>query len=124
MISTIQLRGGVPMIRTQTRLGALQIGIIVLTVATALVHLGLGLTSFDPMFILNGVGYLVLVGALYAPIPQLRAYHSRIRWGLVAFATVTILGWIAIGLRIPLAYVTKAIEVVLIGLLVMDARQK
>jgi hypothetical protein len=47
-----------------------------------------------------------------------------IRWALVAFAAVAILGWLAIGMRTPLGYTAKLIEVALIGLLVVDARNK
>lgn len=49
--------------------GTLRIGIIVLTAATALIHLQLNFP--DPVFILNGLGYLTLLAALYLPVPQL-----------------------------------------------------
>jgi hypothetical protein len=46
----------------------LRIGVIVLTVGTALIHLYLGLQGI-PLFILNGLGYLGLLAALILPIP-------------------------------------------------------
>ncbi len=109
------------------RLGALQFGIIVLTIATALVHLGLAFSSTPPdiMFLLNGIGYLTLVAALYLPIPQLRAYHGLLRWALMAFAAVTIIGWIIIGDKtLIIGYPTKVAEVILIILLAVEMRQK
>ncbi len=121
------------MIQSKTRIGVLQIGIIILTVATALVHLALGLGvnvgpgsggGIDFMFLANAIGYLVLLGALYLPISQLAGYRSYIRWALVAFAVVTILGWVVMGLRIPIGYADKVIEIVLVVLLVTEAMQK
>ena len=113
------------MVQSKARIGALQIGIILLTIATALVHLGLGISTPLVMFILNGIGYLVLVAALYLPIPQLVPYRALIRWALVAFAAVTIVGWILIGDKtLIIGYPTKVVEVILIVLLVMEARQK
>ena len=41
----------------------LRIGIVVLTLATALIHLQLNFP--DPVFILNGLGYLTLLAALF-----------------------------------------------------------
>ena len=115
------------MTRTTARIGSLQIGIIILTIATALVHLSLGLTTTPVLilFILNGIGYLTLVGALYLPIPQLSQYHALIRWALMAFAAVTIIGWIFTGDKtLIIGYPTKVAEVVLIVLLAIEARQK
>ncbi len=120
---------------TRVRLGGLQIGVILLTFATAVIHLILGLFQISigmvggVMFIANAAGYLGLLGALYLRLPMqfLSQHRSLIRWALVAFATVTILGWLAIGDKnLPsgwLGYATKAIEVVLIGLLVIESRQ-
>ncbi len=75
------------------------------------------------LFLLNGIGYLVLVGALY--LPQLRQYQPIVRWLLIAFAAVTIIMYFAIGgLRFnPVGYLTKAIEVALIVLLLIDGRR-
>src|SRR5215208_1421262 len=75
------------------------------------------------LFLLNGIGYLVLVTALY--LPQLRQYQPIVRWLLIAFAAVTIVMYFAIaGLRFnPVGYLTKAIEVVLIGLLLIEGRR-
>ena len=100
-----------------------QIGVIVLAAATALIHLYLGLQGF-PIFILNGLGYLGLLGALYLPIPQLARYHNAARWVLIGYTALTIFLWILIGARTPIGYIDKLIEVALIALLVLDARRQ
>ena len=75
------------------------------------------------LFLLNGIGYLVLVSALY--LPQLRQYQPIVRWLLIAFAAVTIVMYFAIaGLRVnPVGYLTKIAEVALIVLLLIDGRR-
>lgn len=77
----------------------------------------------DPVFILNGLGYLALLAALYLPIPQLVPYRHIVRWALVGYTALTVLLWLAIGLRTPLGYITTADEVVLILLLLLEARR-
>jgi hypothetical protein len=99
----------------------LQIAIILLTVATAAIHLALGVPNGLPMFILNGIGYLVLVAALY--LPQLRSYQTYIRWALILYIAVTIIGWVAIGARNLVGYTDKLIEVVLIACLFIEGRK-
>lgn len=107
------------------RLSALQIGIIILTLATALIHFSLLFPDF--VFILNGLGYLVLLAAYFLPIDFTKRRHNLVRWAFVAFILVTILGWVAIGDKSwpagALGYMTKLIEIVLIGFLIIDGRQ-
>lgn len=104
----------------QPRLGMVQIGVIILTVATAIIHFAL---AFDWLFVANGVGYLVLVAALYAPVSALRPYRNVARWGLMLFTAVTVVAWLLIGVRSAVAYLDKAIELLLIVLLYIDWQQ-
>ena len=99
---------------------ALRIGIVVLTLVTALVHLSLNFP--DPVFILNGLGYLTLLAALYLPISQLTPYRRIVWWLLIGYTTLTVMLWLAIGLRTLTGYVTTADEVILLGLLLLEAR--
>jgi hypothetical protein len=99
----------------------LQTGIFVLTLATAAIHLQLNFP--DPVFILNGLGYLGLLAALFLPIPQIARYRNLVRWALIGFAALTIFLWIILGARTPIGYIDKAIEVALISLLLLDARR-
>lgn len=109
----------------QSKFGALQIGIIILTLATALIHLSLLFP--DVLFILNALGYVTLLAAYFLPIDMLRERHNLVRWAFIAFIGVTILAWLAMGDKSwpdgALGYVTKLIEVLLIILLVVDGRQ-
>jgi hypothetical protein len=99
---------------------ALRAGIVLLTFATAVIHLQLAFP--DPVFILNGLGYLALLAALY--LPQLARYRNLVRWVLVGYAALTVLLWILIGARTPIGYIDKAIEVALISLLLLEARRR
>ncbi len=99
---------------------ALRVGIVLLTLATALIHLQLAFP--DPAFILNGLGYLALLAALYLPVPRLARYRNIVRWVLIGFTALTILLWILLGARTPIGYIDKAIEIVLILLLLLEAR--
>lgn len=108
-----------------SRLSAVQIGIIILTLATALIHFSLLFP--DVLFILNGLGYLGLLAAYFLPIDLARKNHNLVRWLFIIFTVATILGWIAIGDKSwpagALGYLTKLIELGLIVLLVVDGRQ-
>ena len=99
----------------------IQIGVVVLTVITAIVHLSLLFP--DPVFILNGLGYLTLLAALYLPIPRLVPYRRVVRLTLMGYATLTILLWLAIGERNLLGFSTTADEVALVILLLVEGRR-
>jgi hypothetical protein len=95
---------------------ALRIGVVALTLATAQIHLTLG----GLLFTLNAIGYATLAVAMVLPGPV-----GRIRWltryALIGFTAVTIAGWLAFGARFDLAYIDKAIETALIGLLLIES---
>ncbi len=98
----------------------LRVGIVLLTLATALIHLQLAFP--DPAFILNGLGYLTLLAALYLPVPRVARYRNPLRWVLVGYAALSIVLWIFLGARTIIGYIDKAIEVALIALLLLEAR--
>ena len=100
---------------------AIRIGVAVLTLMAAIVHLSLLFP--DPVFILNGLGYLTLLGALYLPVSRVVPYRRVVRWTLVGYATLTILAWVAIGERTPLGYSTTAGEAALVVLLLIEGRR-
>ena len=100
---------------------AFRVGAIVLTLIAAAVHLSLLFP--DPAFILNGLGYLTLLAALYLPIPQLVPYRRVVRLTLIGYATLTILLWVAIGERNLLGFSTTADEVALVILLLVEGRR-
>src|SRR5215210_5018684 len=96
-----------------------RLGIILLTVGTAVIHLYLGLQGF-PLFILNGLGYLGLLAALTLPIPRISEYRNLTRWVLVGYAALTIFLWILVGARNTIGYTDKIIELALISLLLIE----
>lgn len=109
------------MIKHQVQLGVRQYVIILLTIATALVHFALLFP--DVVFVLNGLGYLVLVAALYLPLAQLAPYRNQIRWVLMAYTAVTIILWLFMGARVTIAYIDKLIEVILLVLLWLESQK-
>ena len=80
-------------------------GIIVLVLATAFLHFGAafdprlyeaGHQLPDPLFALNGVGYLGLLLAYFLPVRFLQERHRLVWWILLAYVIVTILAWVGI----------------------------
>lgn len=72
--------------------------IIILTLITAAIHLFLGITGLgSPMgtlavlFILNGLGYLVLLGALMMTTSPLGLSRSLIGYVLMGYAALTLI---------------------------------
>jgi hypothetical protein len=109
---------------------ALRIAIAILTVVTALIHLYIafinfatGAFEFQPMFLLNALGYLTLLGALLLDLPFLAGRKSLVHYAFMAYTAVTILGWVAIGARNILGYSDKVVEVLLLAALWMHLRQ-
>ena len=107
------------------KFGALQYGIILLAAGTAAIHL---IISFpDPisniMFILNALGYLGLTAALFLPLPFARDNRPLVRYILMGYTLLTIVLWLFIGMRTPMGYTAKVIEIVLLALLWLDRKQ-
>lgn len=94
----------------------LRLSVVGLALATAAIHATLG----GWLFLANAAGYTVLAVAMVAPI----AFVSRWRWvvraALIGFTVATIVGWLMFGARFPLAYVDKAIELVLLAVLLAE----
>ncbi|WP_119066621.1 hypothetical protein [Rubrobacter indicoceani] len=103
----------------------LRIGVIILTVATALIHFRLAFffPTPDPLFLLNGVGYLVLLALLYLPLGGLARFRPTVRLVLLAYTVLTIVLWAVItgAQGTSLAYADKVIEVALAVLLIVEA---
>ena len=113
------------MSRTRLRFGPLQIGIMLLALATASIHFAL---AFDWLFYLNGIGYLVLLALLYVPSPRQGnarrdPYRAGVRWLLIGYAGVTVVAWLLISdPKTAIGYVDKAIEITLIALLFIEGQ--
>ena len=99
---------------TASKFGPLQWAIVVLVVFTAAVHIWLGLSIPDNVFLLNGLGYLGLLGLLYLPLAFLTPYRNIVRWVLIAYTAITFFAWVSFGARNAVAYIDKASEIALI----------
>ncbi len=86
------------------RLNSVRYGIIVLVLFTAAMHLGAAFDAKlvgradvpDPLFTLDGLGYLGLLGAYFLPIPFFQQNHRLVRWALMIYAVATIVAWLVI----------------------------
>lgn len=103
----------------------IKIGIFLLTVVTAAIHLTLAIKYFGDvysyLFILNSLGYITLLVAYF--LPQFARYHQQVRWLFIAFAAVTILAYIVVNighLFSPVGLITKIDEALLIVFLYLD----
>lgn len=103
-------------------LSLVRVAIIILTLATAAIHLYLSQTA-GFMFVLNGLGYVGLLLALFLRLPFLAGRERLIHYAYLAFTGVTFLAWVAIGQKRlsdplgPIGYATKAVEILLIAAL-------
>jgi hypothetical protein len=84
------------------KLNGKQYGIILAALVTAILHLmaafdkALFPESPDPLFILNGIGYLGILGAYFLPIAFFQQKHELVRKGFMGFAALTIAAWVFI----------------------------
>ena len=77
--------------------------IIILVIATAALHLAAAFDRVlfpegtpDPLFLLNGLGYVGLLGAYFLPIPFFQTRHKLVWWALFVYVILTIVAWLAI----------------------------
>ncbi len=76
--------------------------IIFFVLVTAVLHLAaafdkiLFATGPDPLFTLNGLGYLGLLGAYFLPIPFFQSRHKIVWWVLFGYVILTIVAWLVI----------------------------
>ena len=133
--------------RPVARVRPLPAAVFALSGATALTHLWLGaltsmllatqpelvaslggatmLTVMAALFYANGAGYVVLPASLYLPHPALRRFRRATRWALIGFTAVTVVAYFALiqGHVDALGVADKAIEALLIALLVVEDRR-
>ncbi len=82
------------------KLNGRQYAILIAGLVTAVLHLAAAIDKQlfpggpDPLFILNGLGYIGLLGAYFLPIPFFQQKHELVRKGLMGYAVLTIVAWI------------------------------
>lgn len=104
-----------PTVRRRWTTLLLRTAIVGLTLATAAIHWSLG----GLLFTLNALGYVALAVAMILPGPFARI-RGLVRLALLGFTGTTIVGWYLMGPRFELAYIDKAIEIVLVALVAVD----
>ena len=84
------------------KLSGKHFGIIILALITAFAHLAAAFDKQlfpegpDPLFVLNGLGYLGLLGAYFLPIAFFQNRHELVRRGFILYAAITIVAWLVI----------------------------
>jgi hypothetical protein len=79
-----------------------QVVIILGVIATAVLHLFAAFDRIlfpegpDPLFMLNGLGYLGLLGAYFLPISFFQQRHKLVWWALFSYIILTIVAWVVI----------------------------
>ena len=105
--------------------------ILILGLFTAIVHLVilpmlggfLPLHDLDYLFLLNGLGYIVLLVVLFTNPTFDRGRTPLLHYAFIGYTLATILAWFALGdMSDKLAWVTKLDEVLLIVALILDMR--
>ena len=104
----------------QVKIGPLQIGIILLVIYAAIVHITLSFP--DVMFILNGLGYLGLAGALFLALPFFKDHRRQVRYILLGYTCLTVVLWGIMGERSLLGLSTTLLEALLVVLLWLDRK--
>ena len=122
------------------KLSTRQYGIILLGLFTAILHLAAAFDkalfpdSPDPLFILNGLGFIGLLGAYFLPFKFFQKRHKLVWQVLFGYVILTIVAWLVIwvGLYVIKDGVlffshdslygvpAKIAEVILLGLLQSD----
>jgi hypothetical protein len=84
------------------KLSTRQYGIILLGLFTAFLHLAAAFDralfpdSPDPLFILNGLGFIGLLGAYFLPVRFFQERHKLIWQALFGYVILTIAAWLVI----------------------------
>jgi hypothetical protein len=79
-----------------------QYGIVLLVLFTAILHLTAAFDKIlfpdspDPLFILNGLGFLGLLGAYFLPIKFFQDRHKLVWRVLFGYVILTIVAWVVI----------------------------
>jgi hypothetical protein len=72
-------------------------GIIIFTLATALLHLFLFSRLGPDPIALNGLGYLALLGAYFLPIPFFQQRRRLIWYIFIGYTVLTFILWVIMG---------------------------
>jgi len=104
-----------------------RIAIAILTILTAIIHLALVLPQGLPggiPFLLNGLGYLVLLGLLWFKPSFVAGRERWLYYAYIGFTAITIVAYFAVNVgnsfSYPIGLADKVIEALLIWVLWQD----
>jgi hypothetical protein len=104
----------------------LHVVIIITALITAIIHLvvlSVLLGQLSPLFMLNGLGFLLLLGAWNFTPGFLSEHRTALNAVFILYTLVTIGAWLAIGDKSdPLGIFTTVDEVILVVALMMHLR--
>lgn len=118
---------------TRPRIGPVQVGVILMALVTAGIHLYYDIFVEDParpgfwLFLGNVIGFVVLPAALYSPIPLVERFRRVVRTMLIAQATASVASFLYVYLVVlgisfdRVGLVAKAAEILVIVLLTIGA---
>lgn len=97
----------------------LRLAIMILTIATAVIHLALNLGGLYPPFLANAIGYIVLMVVFFkwVNLPFLKGSEKWVWYAYMGFTAATIVAYFVIApnpLSNPVGLATKVIEALLI----------
>jgi hypothetical protein len=109
----------------------LRIAIVILALADGVLHLALDLvlfkgrlfqSSLSELFLLNFIGFVALVVVFLLSLRWLTERHWVADVVLIGYAAAAVLAWLYSGSPNPFAlgYISKAIEIGLVGALLVD----
>ena len=118
--------------QTRPSIGPIQVGIALLALGTAVIHLYLFLIEgflgngnmlpiYQLLFVGNFLAYVILASALLLPISPLARVRSFVRTLLIAIAVASIASYFYVGVLDVVGNLDKAIEVLLILLVTVHA---
>jgi len=113
-------------------IGTVQVGIALLALGTAGIHLylfliegflgnGKMLPIYQLLFVGNVLAYVTLAAALLLPLSPLARVRSFVRVLLISIAVASIASYFYVGVLDAVGHIDKAIEVLLILLVTVDA---
>ena len=120
----------------RSRIGPVQIGIILLALLAGGIHIYIWLIegilsglpqeeqmgpTYQFLFVGNFLGFTTLAAALLIPISLLARLRPLVRVGLIAMATAAIASYFHVGFYDTLGNTTQIIEILLIALVTVDA---
>lgn len=102
--------------------GSLQVLIVMLGLAAILLHALLRLPS--QLYVPLGLLYVIVLAAMYLPLPGVSSARPWLRWVLLAFAIANVIGWIVQTTEPALVrFVAPLVEVGLAVLVFVESQQ-